>query len=146
VLRDYVGARRSFNKILENRAKALLPSPSIYGDVENVYRPENRDADQREIQKIIRDIQRKRAQDEAARAASDGSEADRESSVVIDSEIASRLNAAYDLHKDEDDEANLGPLVAVIIGGVILVILLVYCVCKACMMRKAMATMKTAGG
>lgn len=110
-----------------------------------MYRPEDRDADQREIQKIIRDIKRKRAQDEAARAAAEGSDADRESSV-IDSETASRLNAAYDLHKDEDDEANLGPLVAVIIGGVVLVVLVIYCVCKACVMRKAMGTAKTMGG
>ena len=69
MLGSYVNARRSFNNILENRAKALLPEPSIYADVKNVYRPEDRNADQRELQRIIRDIKRKRAQDEAARAA-----------------------------------------------------------------------------
>ena len=61
MLGSYVNARRSFNNILENRAKALLPEPSIFGDIQNVYRPEDRDADQREIQKIIRDIKRKQA-------------------------------------------------------------------------------------
>ena len=69
MLSTYVRSRKAVNAIFETKELGKLPTPYTFADIKGVYRPEDRAADQAEINRIIRDIQKKTAEDEAAKAA-----------------------------------------------------------------------------
>lgn len=134
--------------IFENKALGKLDTPYAFADIKGVYRPEDLAADQAEIRRIIKEIEKQRKADElaqaAAKAANDASAAcdDDEDDCSagtlgkIDRATAERLNSVYELHRNEEEEANTGAIVAVIIGAILLFGLLIICCWKMCMAKK----------
>ncbi len=155
MLSEYAAGKRVVLDIFENKALGKLETPYAFADIKGVYRPEDLAADQAEIRKIIKDIEQKRKADELAQAAEkaeaaacDDDEDDCTAGTLgkIDRATAERLNSVYELHRNEEEEANTGVIVAVIIGAILLFGLLIICCWKMCMAKKQMAGGTRGGG
>ena len=160
MLSQYSDSKKVVLNIFENKALGKLPTPYSFADIEGVYRPEDLAADQAEIRRIIKEIEKQRKADElaqaAAKAAQDADAAnqcdedDDECTVStlgkIDRATAERLNSVYELHRNEEKDANTGTVVAVIIGAILLFGLLAICCWKVCYAKKQMAGGTRGGG
>lgn len=158
--RDYFDSKTAVLNIFENKAMGKLPTPYNYADIKGVYRPEDLAADQAEIRRIINEIEKQKEADELAQVAAKAAN-DAEATVdcdeneedctagslgKIDRATAERLNSVYELHRNEEEEANTGAIVAVIIGAILLFGILAVCCWKMCNAKKQMAGGTRGGG
>lgn len=130
--------------IFENDRLARVKTPSSFANVAGVYRPEDQVRDQREIDKIVAQIQAQKAKDSesaaAAQAALDEAlaqeEEDAASEAAAEGESGIEDTDAYKAHKDEDKDANAGAIAACVIGAILLFVLIGYCIMKMIMMSR----------
>lgn len=134
--------------VLNNYRIGKLPVPSAFANIAGVYRPEQYKRDKADIDALVASIASQVSVDAAAQAAAGEAAATGlpDSNAVMDNETAVQLTLAYDLHRDEDEEANTGAIIAVIIGAILMFGLLGYCLWKACRSSRRMEMQNARGG
>lgn len=116
--------------ILANREIGRLPVPGSLANVGGVYRPEQLRIDEAEVRQLLREFDEDKREDEAIDAQLQEQWANIQAAdnvyykEYVEAERVATLAQVLDIHAEETEDVNRGITIAVIIGGVVLVLLL----------------------